>query len=211
MTMEFSAGERIDAYAREHPEAMPEVMNTLVRLMMQTIFEEGIYHADPHPGNVFILPDGRLSLLDFGWSRRARREDAGSPVPAARSCNPSSDARAATGAYLEMMPETEQVNRVSLQNDIKAALYEIRRSNLSDVSLGNAFDALVRAGTRNGVRNPGEFVHLTRAVVILESMIRQLAPNHDYMQSFRDQFFAARRKAPVRRTRHRQGRQVRAT
>jgi ubiquinone biosynthesis protein len=87
-----------------------------------------------------------------------------------------------------MMPETEQVNRVSLQNDIKAALYEIRRSNLSDVSLGNAFDALVRAGTRNGVRNPGEFVHLTRAVVILESMIRQLAPNHDYMQSFRDQF-----------------------
>ena len=187
MTMEFSAGERIDAYAREHPEAMPEVMNTLVRLMMQTIFEEGIYHADPHPGNVFILPDGRLSLLDFG-STGELDEKMREALSLLFEAVINSDARAATDAYLEMMPETEQVNRVSLQNDIKAALYEIRRSNLSDVSLGNAFDALVRAGTRNGVRNPGEFVHLTRAVVILESMIRQLAPNHDYMQSFRDQF-----------------------
>lgn len=187
MTMDFSAGERIDAYAKEHPDAMPEIMNTLVRLMMQTIFEEGIYHADPHPGNVFILPDGRLSLLDFG-STGELDEKMREALSLLLEAVISGDAHAATDAYLEMMPETEHVNRVALQNDIKAALYEIRRSNLSDVSLGNAFDALVRAGTRNGVRNPGEFVHLSRAVVILESMIRQLAPEHNYMQSFRDQF-----------------------
>jgi ubiquinone biosynthesis protein len=97
------------------------------------------------------------------------------------------DARAATETYLEMSPEIENVNRVALLGDIKAALYEIRGANLSEVSIGNVFEALVRAGTRNGVRNPGEFVLLTRAVVILESMIRQLAPSHNYMESFREQ------------------------
>ena len=66
LTLEFSAGERIDHYAKLHPEAMPRSMNTLVTLMLQSIFEEGLFHADPHPGNVFVLPDGRLSLLDFG-------------------------------------------------------------------------------------------------------------------------------------------------
>ena len=68
LTMEFSTGERVDLYARQHPEAMPRVITTLVRLMLQTIFEEGLFHADPHPGNVLVLPDGRLSLLDFGMT-----------------------------------------------------------------------------------------------------------------------------------------------
>lgn len=66
LTMQYSAGERVDLYARLHPDAMPRVMDTLVKLMLHSIFEEGLFHADPHPGNVFVLPDGRLSLLDFG-------------------------------------------------------------------------------------------------------------------------------------------------
>ncbi|MBL0121620.1 MAG: hypothetical protein IPP88_02465 [Betaproteobacteria bacterium] len=69
--------------------------------------------------------------------------------------------------------------------DIKAALYEIRRTNLTEVSIGDAFESLLRAGSRNGVHNPGEFVMLTRAFVILESMIGKLAPEHNYMESFR--------------------------
>jgi len=187
LTMEFSAGERIDAYARQHPEAMPQAMNTLVRLMMQTIFEDGLFHADPHPGNVFILPDGRLSLLDFGSTGELdeRMRDA---LTVLLESVINGDAQAATVAYLEMTPETENVNRVSLQNDIKAALYEIRRPSAAGMSIGNVFEALVRAGTRNGVRNPGEFVLMSRAVVILESMIRQITPNHDYMGSFQEQY-----------------------
>ncbi|MBP1728292.1 MAG: ubiquinone biosynthesis protein UbiB [Deltaproteobacteria bacterium] len=68
LTMDYSDGERVDSYAILHPEAMPKAIDTLVKLMLQTIFEEGLFHADPHPGNVFVLPDGRLSLLDFGMT-----------------------------------------------------------------------------------------------------------------------------------------------
>lgn len=86
-----------------------------------------------------------------------------------------------------MAPASEDVNRAALLVDIKAVLYEIRRSDLADVSIGEAFDSLVRAGSRNGVHNPSEFVLLTRAFVILESMIRRLAPDHNYMKSFREE------------------------
>ena len=54
-------------------------------------------------------------------------------------------------------------------------------------SIGDAFDSLMSAGTRNGVHNPPEFVLLTRTFVILESLIRQLAPEHNYMKSFREE------------------------
>ena len=38
----------------------------IVRTYCQMIFVDGVYHADPHPGNVFVRPDGSLILLDFG-------------------------------------------------------------------------------------------------------------------------------------------------
>ena len=186
LTLEFSAGQRIDHYAKLHPEAMPRSMNTLVRLMLQTIFEEGLFHADPHPGNVFVLPDGRLSLLDFGNTGELDEPMRESLILLLEAVV-KGDARAATEAYLEMAPASEDVNRAALLVDIKAALYEIRRTDLADVSIGDAFDSLLRAGSRNGVHNPGEFVLLTRAFVILESMIGQLAPDHNYMESFREE------------------------
>jgi len=187
LTMEFSAGERVDLYAGEHPEAMPRLINTLVRLMLQTIFEEGLFHADPHPGNVLVLPDGRLSLLDFGMTGELDEQMRDS-LTLLLEAVVKGDARAATEAYLEMAPQgSEKVHRAALLVDIKAVVYEIHRSDLADVSIGDAFDSLLRAGSRHGVHNPGEFFLLTRAFVILESMIRQLDPDHNYMGSFREE------------------------
>ncbi len=184
LTLEFSAGERVDHYAKLHPEAMPRAMNTLVKLMLQSIFEEGLLHADPHPGNVFVLPDGRLSLLDFGNTGEFD-EPMRESLILLLAAVVKGDARAATEAYLEMAPASEAANRAALLVDIKVVLYEIHSSNQADVSIGDAFDSLLRAGSRNGVHNPAEFVLLTRAFVILESMTGQLAPDHNYMESFR--------------------------
>jgi ubiquinone biosynthesis protein len=187
LTMEFSDGERIDLYAKEHPEAMPRLINTLVRLTLQTIFEEGLFHADPHPGNVLVLPDGRLSLLDFGMTGELD-EQMRESLTLLLEAVVKGDARGVTEAYLELAPQgSEKVNRASLLLDIKAVLYDIHRSDLAEVSIGDSFDSLLRAGSRHGVHNPGEFFLLTRTFVILESMIRELDPDHDYLKSFREE------------------------
>ena len=135
---------------------------------------------------MLVLPDGRLSLLDFGMTGELD-EPMRDSLTLLLEAVVKGDARAATEAYLEMAPASEKVNRAALLVDIKAVLYEIHRSDLADVSIGNAFDALLRAGSRNGVHNPGEFFLLTRAFIILESMIRQLDPHHNYMESFREE------------------------
>jgi ubiquinone biosynthesis protein len=186
ITMEFSAGERVDLYARLHPEEMPRLINTLVRLTLQTIFEEGLFHADPHPGNVLVLPDGRLSLLDFGMTGELD-EPMRASLTLLLEAVVKGDARAVTESYLEMTASSEKVNRSALLMDIKAVLYEIHRIDLAEVSIGDSFDSLLRAGSRHGVHNPGEFFLLTRTFVILESMIRQLDPEHDYLKSFHEE------------------------
>jgi len=187
LTMEFSTGERIDLHAETHPEAMPQAINTLVRVMLQTIFEEGLFHADPHPGNVLVLPDGRLSLLDFGMTGELDDQMRESMTHLLEAVV-KGDARAATDAYLEMAPQgSEKVNRTALLMDIKTVLYDIHRSDLAEVSIGDSFDSLLRAGSRHGVHNPSEFFLLTRAFVILEAMIRKLDPDHNYLGSFQEE------------------------
>lgn len=187
LTMEFSNGERIDLFATTHPEAMPQLISTLVRLMLQTIFEEGLFHADPHSGNVLVMPDGRLSLLDFGMTGELD-EQMRESLTLLLDAVVKGDARAAKEAYLEMTPQgSEKVNSSALLIDIKAVLHEIHSNDLAAVSVGEAFDSLLRAGSRNGVHNPPEFFLLTRAFVILEAMIRQLDPKHNYMDSFREE------------------------
>jgi ubiquinone biosynthesis protein len=187
LTMEFSIGERIDLFADSHPEAMPKAIHTLVRVMLQTIFEEGLFHADPHSGNVLVLPDGRLSLLDFGMTGELDEQMRDS-LTLLLEAVVKGDARGAKEAYLEMAPQgSEKVNRAALLSDIKAVLHDIHINDLSEVSIGEAFDSLLRAGSRNGVHNPPEFFLLTRAFVILEAMIRQLDPKHNYLGSFREE------------------------
>jgi ubiquinone biosynthesis protein len=97
------------------------------------------------------------------------------------------DAVAATEAYLELSPASDEVNHAALLVDIKTTLYEIHKSGTEDISIGNAFESLMHAGSRNGVHNPGEFFLLTRAFVILESLVADLAPQHNYMNSFRQE------------------------
>ena len=176
----------MDLYARRHPEEMSRLIDILVKVMLQTIFEEGLFHADPHPGNVLVLPDGRLSLLDFGMMGELD-EQMRESLSLLLDAVVKGDSRSATDAYLDMVMASEKVNRAALILDIKAVLYEIHRSNLADVSVGDAFALLLRAGSRHGVHNPSEFFHLTRAFVIMESMMRQLDPGYDYIRAFSEQ------------------------
>ncbi|MCV5090956.1 AarF/UbiB family protein, partial [Escherichia coli] len=60
-------GERPDAAFREaHPALCRALAPEAARGLLGMILLDGLFHADPHPGNVLVTPDGRLALLDFG-------------------------------------------------------------------------------------------------------------------------------------------------
>ena len=80
LTMEFVAGVRIDMLdpaARYGGLAVPAIVERLLELYIQMMLLDGLFHADPHPGNVFVDDQGRIVLLDFGvviQVPRARRK-----------------------------------------------------------------------------------------------------------------------------------------
>jgi predicted unusual protein kinase regulating ubiquinone biosynthesis (AarF/ABC1/UbiB family) len=64
--LELLNGEKVSASHGLPPERASELARELFRFYVRQVMIEGVYHADPHRGNVLLTPDGRLALLDFG-------------------------------------------------------------------------------------------------------------------------------------------------
>jgi predicted unusual protein kinase regulating ubiquinone biosynthesis (AarF/ABC1/UbiB family) len=73
LVMEFVEGTRIDRLDPAHVD-VPHIVATLVALYVQMMLVDGLFHADPHPGNLMVADDGRIVLLDFGMVVRVPLE-----------------------------------------------------------------------------------------------------------------------------------------
>jgi ubiquinone biosynthesis protein len=77
--METVEGIRIDEYERLDREGYSRRDLALKggAAFFQMVLQDGFFHADPHPGNIFVLADGRLGLVDFGIMGRVSEENMG--------------------------------------------------------------------------------------------------------------------------------------
>ena len=70
--MEFIHGTKVTALGRiARAKFSPEKVNRLlIKTYLKQLLEDGFFHADPHPGNLLVMPDGRLAFFDFGMVGR---------------------------------------------------------------------------------------------------------------------------------------------
>lgn len=76
MTMEFIHGTKVTDLA-EHQRlniSSAKVNRLLIKTYLKQLLEDGFFHADPHPGNLLVMPDGRLAFFDFGMVGRITPE-----------------------------------------------------------------------------------------------------------------------------------------
>ncbi len=72
LTMEFIHGTKVtDLEEQKRQNVSPEKVNRLlIKTYLKQLLEDGFFHADPHPGNLLVMPDGRLAFFDFGMVGR---------------------------------------------------------------------------------------------------------------------------------------------
>ncbi|MGI8468699.1 MAG: ABC1 kinase family protein [Pyrinomonadaceae bacterium] len=72
LTMEFIHGTKVTALEdlRARNVSPEKVNRLLIRTYLKQLLEDGFFHADPHPGNLLVMPDGRLAFFDFGMVGR---------------------------------------------------------------------------------------------------------------------------------------------
>ncbi|MFQ5536010.1 MAG: ABC1 kinase family protein [Gemmatimonadota bacterium] len=183
LVMERSRGVRLDRYLQQEPEMGTELARRLGHLFIGQVFRDGLFHADPHPGNFFVLEEGVLCLHDFGMVGELDEKMREALVDLLEA-TVAGDARRATHAYLDLGLVPGNVDRGALEAEIGRLVADVRSRPLKEVSVGRALEALARIGGRHRVPTPGTFMLLSRAFVTLEGVMARLDPELSFIEIF---------------------------
>jgi ubiquinone biosynthesis protein len=175
LTMEFMRGTRLSELTPAHDKKA--ICANIVKAAFEQLFVDGLFHADPHPGNCFILPDNRLALIDFGSVGQISYAMRETLVVLVLSVGMRDADAVARLLYRVGIPE----DRVSLHRlrDACASLfaeYLRDRTTIANVEAAQLLKELFDLAARFRVRIPSEYALVGRASVTVEGVIRQLDP-----------------------------------
>ncbi|MDD5189970.1 MAG: AarF/ABC1/UbiB kinase family protein [Dehalococcoidales bacterium] len=159
-----------------------ELAKRTVGLWLKMVFEGGAFHADPHPGNLFVEPDGRLGLVDFGMVYMVDDEvrwRLANTVKAIldRNVDMLIDALIELGA----VNLRQEGSRASLRKDMKYVMSHYPTIHLQKhaESVSSNLDQLFTLLRRNRVQLPSNTFLLLKTIIMAQSMGRGLDPGFD--------------------------------
>jgi len=155
-----------------------EVIQTALEVLLAMIFDIGLFHADPHPGNVRVDEDGGLVLLDFGifgrLDDRLQRLAAMLMWTLARG-----DVDLASFFLLKAAEVEPGADVRAFRRAIEERYRRWRGATVSEYGFGRLAYDEVTVGARHGVCMPREMVLLGKALLTLEGVALTLAPDLD--------------------------------
>ena len=183
LTMEYIEGIKASNF-RELQTAQldqPEIARRIADLMMKQFFIHGFFHADPHPGNIHILPENVVCFLDFGMmgflGRRGRENFAALVAGIARR-----NEVAVADALIRLSASDIEPSRANLEAETAEFMHQHFYRPLSELEFGKLTTELVHLTTRHGLRIPPDFFLMLKSLSAMETLVRQLHPGHNLIE-----------------------------
>ena len=147
-------------------------------IVLKMVLEDGFFHADPHPGNIFYLPDGRIGVIDFGMVGRVSEQRRFQIVQLLHGLVERESAPVAD-VLLEWGEGGGEVDEARLQADVGAFVDQYRGVPLKDLHMGLMLTDVTTILRDNGLSLPPDLALMIKAFLTLEGMGRQLDPDFD--------------------------------
>ena len=147
-------------------------------IVLKMVLEDGFFHADPHPGNIFYLPDGRIGVIDFGMVGRVSEQRRFQIVQLLHGLVERESAPVAD-VLMEWGEGGGEVDEARLQADVGAFVDQYRGVPLKDLHMGLMLTDVTTILRDNGLSLPPDLALMIKAFLTLEGMGRQLDPDFD--------------------------------
>lgn len=182
-------GERVLVMQRLHGKPLATVSGDgsalardLLDCLLRQILLEGVFHADPHPGNMMVLEDGSLGLLDFGSVGRLDASVRSALQRFLLALN-RQDPLGVTDALLEVVPRPDEIDEAALGRALGQFMARHLGPGMDSVQL---FTDLFKIVSEYGLSIPPEVAAVFRALATLEGTLVRLAPGFNLIGEARD-------------------------
>lgn len=171
-------------------------------LYLKMIFVQGYYHADPHPGNLVVLPGNVIGLLDFGMVGRID-EPLRESIEEMMSALVEHDSMHLTSIITRIGMTPPQLDQAALSVDLADFVGHYANQRLDEFDLGGALNEMLDIIRRYQIMLPERVALLMKVFVMLEGTSRLLSPNFSLMEVMRpyQRQLLWRRLSPARQVR----------
>lgn len=181
LVQEFSHGRQL-ASLYGSPRAR-EIVDIVLTAYTQQLFGSGVFHADPHPGNLFDLADGRVCFHDFGLIGYLDPESRMALAQMIESIG-YDDTSGVLDAAVALGFIRAPFDRGEYQRAISEILSDLASLPLSEWSVAEAIWRVARIGAGEHFRLPRRLLVLMRTLFLVENTLRALDPQLDLLGEF---------------------------
>jgi ubiquinone biosynthesis protein len=154
------------------------VASNLTKAFMKMIFIDGVFHGDPHPGNLVVLEDSCIGLLDYGMIGRLDRETKGYVTMLLEDYT-EEDSAGFAEILLSMGTSPADVDRKAFKFDIDRLLRQYYGAPVREFKIGEVLSRSLRLSARYRVRLPASLGMLVKVIIGIEGIDQLLDPSFD--------------------------------
>jgi len=144
-------------------------------LVLKQVFDHGFFHADPHPGNIFVLPENVICMLDFGMAGIVDRQTRDDFVDLVESIVNQNEVRASQ-VLLKLTYREEEPDRRLLEREVADFMGRHLYQPLKDIELGKLLHQLLELATSFRLRIPADIFLMIKALGTVEGVALMLDP-----------------------------------
>ena len=187
LTLSFVRGRHLAEVSRKELEQQDPkaIASDLLSAYMKQIAIDGVFHCDPHPGNILLTDDGRLALMDFGMVGRFDAGQKDKMILFLLAFSERLGERVAE-TYLEMIQQPEDLDQHGFTQDICSLVSRYHDMSGGRLGLGSALLDLTRLAYSNRVPVPTSMTLLGKTMLNLDGAISVLSPELDPVELIRN-------------------------
>ncbi|HEV7374182.1 MAG TPA: AarF/UbiB family protein, partial [Pyrinomonadaceae bacterium] len=186
LTMDYIHGKKITSLS---PLALMELdgyalAEEFFRAYLKQILVDGIFHADPHPGNVFLTDDNRIALIDLGMVGRITPQAQENILQLLLAISEGNGDEAAT-LTIKLGEPKESFEQEKFTRQVADLVTQHQGSNVENIDAGRVVLEITRISGETGFRLPPEFTLIAKTLLNLDQIVHTLDASFDPNASIR--------------------------
>lgn len=186
LTMDYVKGQKITSVSplqRLDIDGAP-LAEELFKAYLKQVLVDGLFHADPHPGNVFLTDDGDIALLDLGMVGHTTPTMQENLLKLLLAISEGKSDEAAN-LVIQISKKTEDFNKEEFRRRTGQLMADRQDQNLQQLKVGSSLLAVSRNAAENGLYVPSELTLLGKTLLQLDEVGKILDPGFDPNASIR--------------------------
>lgn len=177
LTLERITGTKIDDVAALDAAGLDrrELAVRASQVLCKMVFDDGFFHADPHPGNFFVEPDGRLGIIDFGMVGELS-DDLREHLVALMVYLVRGDVEGTADAMAALAGNPDGVDKAALREDVRPLVGRFAGLSIADLALSELITQILTLLRRHRLRMPTDLALLFKMLLMAEGLGQRLDP-----------------------------------